>query len=345
MLERPGGTGRTTDREDVSRGTGFAVGFKNIGFSEGFDDYSTARVRLADGAATVTCACAEIGQGFVTLAQQITREVLGVDDVVLTPADTSIGSAGSTSASRQTWISGGAVQAAAEAVRHRLLEHVARARHLGPEQLVLVDGRVRTRAGTAPSLDLSVAEASAGIVLEETLEYHHAPTVPLDDDGQGDAHLAFAFAAHRAVVDVDPELGLVRLVELTTSQEVGRVLNPLQLLGQLEGGAAQGVGLAVMEEIVVDAGPDAEPLVHRLPHPHRAGPARAVGGRGHRGARAGRAVRRQGGGRAADHLVGRGGGQRHPGGHRSGPAPGAGAALRHRSGRGGRSDAMSRAAP
>jgi xanthine dehydrogenase D subunit len=254
MLELPGGAGRTTDRQDVRRGVGFAVGFKNIGFSEGFDDYSTARVRLADGAATVTCACAEIGQGFVTLAQQITREVLGVDEVVLAPADTSIGSAGSTSASRQTWISGGAVQAAAEAVRQHLLEHVAQSRGLGPEALVLQDGRVRSRAGTAPVVDLSVAEASAGLVVEETLEYHHAPTVPLDDDGQGDAHLAFAFAAHRAVVDVDPELGLVRLVGLTTSQEVGRVLNPLQLLGQLEGGAAQGVGLAVMEEIVVDQG-------------------------------------------------------------------------------------------
>ena len=97
----------------MRRGVGFAVGFKNIGFSEGYDDYSTARVRLADGVATVTCACAEIGQGFVTLAQQITREILGVDEVVLAPADTSIGSAGSTSASRQTWISGGAVEAAA----------------------------------------------------------------------------------------------------------------------------------------------------------------------------------------------------------------------------------------
>jgi xanthine dehydrogenase D subunit len=254
LLALPGGTGRTTDPSDVRRGVGFAVGFKNIGFSEGFDDYSTARVRLADGAATVTCACAEIGQGFVTLAQQITREVLGVDEVVLAPADTSIGSAGSTSASRQTWISGGAVQAAAEAVRHRLLEHVALTRRLGPEQLILVDGRVRSRAGTAPVLDLSVAEASADLVLEETVEYHHAPTTPLDEDGQGDAHLAFAFAAHRAVVDVDPDLGLVRLVDLTTSQEVGKVLNPLQLLGQLEGGAAQGVGLAVMEEIVVDEG-------------------------------------------------------------------------------------------
>ena len=105
---------RRADRRmpaDVRRGVGFAVGFKNLMFSEGFDDYSTARVRLEDGVATVHCACAEVGQGFVTLAQQIAREVLGVDEVVLAPADTAIGSAGSTSASRQTWMSGGAVAA------------------------------------------------------------------------------------------------------------------------------------------------------------------------------------------------------------------------------------------
>jgi len=222
----PGGAGRTAEWGDVRRGTGFAVGFKNIGFSEGYDDYSTARVRLADGVATVTCACAEVGQGFVTLAQQITRDALGVDEVVLSPADTAIGTAGSTSASRQTWVSGGAVLAACEAVRAAVL---ARATELG----------------------VSEAEAAAGHVFEETVEYHHAPTFPLDEDGQGDAHLALTIAAHRAVVDVDPELGLVRLVDLATSQEVGRILNPTQLLGQLEGGAAQGVGLALMEEIVV----------------------------------------------------------------------------------------------
>jgi len=222
----PGGAGRTAEWSDVRRGVGFAVGFKNIGFSEGYDDYSTARVRLADGVATVTCACAEVGQGFVTLAQQITRDALDVDEVVLSPADTSIGTAGSTSASRQTWVSGGAVLAACEAVRAKV---VARAAELG----------------------MSEAEAAAGQVFEETVEYHHAPTFPLDEDGQGDAHLALTIAAHRAVVDVDPELGLVRLVDLATSQEVGRILNPTQLLGQLEGGAAQGVGLAMMEEIVV----------------------------------------------------------------------------------------------
>jgi CO/xanthine dehydrogenase Mo-binding subunit len=76
----------------------------------------------------------------------------------------------------------------------------------------------------------------------------------LDEDGQGDAFVSFAFAAHRAVVDVDLDLGLVRVVDITTSQDVGRVLNPVQVVGQIEGGIAQGVGLAVMEELVLDHG-------------------------------------------------------------------------------------------
>ncbi len=247
----PGGAGRTADAASVRRGSGFAVGFKNIAFSEGFDDFSTARVRLDRGVATVTCACAEVGQGFVTIAQQFTREVLGIDEVVLAPADTTIGSAGSTSASRQTWMSGGAVKAAAEAVRERMLAIVATTVGVAPDTLSIAGDRIVSADGT---IDLPVAHALGDEVVEETVEYHHEPTFPLDGDGQGDAHLSFAFVAHRAVVDVDPELGLCRLVDLVTSQDVGKVLNPLQLLGQLEGGAAQGVGLALMEEILVTDG-------------------------------------------------------------------------------------------
>src|SRR5690606_11372380 len=90
----PGGAGLTAQRRDVRRGVGFAVGFKNLMYSEGFDDSSTAAVRLevgADGAplATVRCAAAEVGQGFVTLAQQIVRSELGVEHVLLGQADTS----------------------------------------------------------------------------------------------------------------------------------------------------------------------------------------------------------------------------------------------------------------
>ena len=125
-LDLPGGAGRTADRSRIRRGVGFAVSLKNFMFGGGLDDYSTARCRLENGVATITCAAAEVGQGFVTLAQQIAREVLGVDEVILEPPTTvGIGSAGSSSASRQAWMSGGAVQAACLAVRDRLLESVA----------------------------------------------------------------------------------------------------------------------------------------------------------------------------------------------------------------------------
>ena len=251
VLARPGGAGRTSDDVDVHRGVGFAVGFKNLMYAEGYDDFSTARCSLTDGVATVTCAAAEVGQGFVTLVQQFARTILGVDDVVVAPADTSIGSAGSTSASRQTMMSGGAVEQACRAVRVQLLARVAHEHLESPVELDIVDGRVRSRDGT---IDLPVVDLFPGETFEATEEFHHRATTPLDADGQGDAHVSFACAAHRAVVDVDPELGLVRVVHLATAQDVGKVLNPVQVVGQVEGGIAQGVGLAVMEELVLERG-------------------------------------------------------------------------------------------
>ena len=250
VMARPGGAGRTADDAHVRRGVGLAIGFKNLLFSEGFDDYSTARCRLENGLVTVHSACAEVGQGFVTLAQQIAREALGVDEVVLAAADTTIGSAGSTSASRQTWMSGGAVWRACLAVRDKVLEAVAVEHDCAVDSLEWIDDHIMVPDG--PSID--VRGFSEGRVFEEVVEYHHEPTAALDENGQGNAHVSFAFAAHRAVVDVDVELGLTRVVEIATTQDVGRLLNPLQALGQIEGGIAQGVGLAVMEEIVFDEG-------------------------------------------------------------------------------------------
>ncbi|MGI9052184.1 MAG: xanthine dehydrogenase subunit D [Ilumatobacteraceae bacterium] len=246
-MRLPGGAGLTARVGDVRRGIGWGVAIKNLMYSEGFDDFSTARCRLAGGVASLKFATAEVGQGFVTIAQQIARTVLGVDTVALDPIDTSIGSAGSTSASRQTWMSGGAVDAACRAVRERLFEHVGR--HYGIDPLRLaIDGT--DVVDTTGDLRVSVADATAHVELDETVEFHHRPTEELDDDGQGNCHTAFAFVAHRAVVDVDPELGLVKVVQVATAQDVGRALNPLAVIGQIEGGISQGLGLAVMEEIV-----------------------------------------------------------------------------------------------
>ena len=250
-MARPGGAGRTADDSHVRRGVGYAASIKNLLFSEGFDDYSTAACRLSEGVATITCACVEVGQGFVTLAQQIAREILGTQQVLLDPADTSIGSAGSSSASRQTWMSGGAVLAACEAVRDEVLAHVAAETGLPPSDLALRDGAVVSADG---NFHRDLAEVTADRDFRHEIEFHHEPTTEVDADGQGRPHASFAFAAHRAVVDVDPDLGLLRTVEVATTQDVGRILNPVQAVGQIEGGIAQGVGLAVMEEIVLEGG-------------------------------------------------------------------------------------------
>ncbi len=250
-MKLPGGAGRTADAGDIVRGIGWGVSIKNLMYSEAFDDYSTARCRLVDGPDGPTVhlkfATAEVGQGFVTLAPQIARSVLGLDRVVLDPIDTQVGSAGSTSASRQTWMSGGAVNAACKAVRDLVFGHLAQA-HGWDASALLVDGT--DVVDPANGRRMAMAEACAGLEFDETVEYHHPPTTELDQNGQGNPHTAFAFVAHRAVVDVDPELGLVKVVQIATAQDVGRALNPLSVIGQIEGGIAQGLGLAVMEEII-----------------------------------------------------------------------------------------------
>ena len=250
-LDLPGGSGITAERKHIRRGIGWGVSIKNIMYSEGFDDYSTARCTLRDGKVVLKFATSEVGQGFVTLAPQIARSVLGVDDVVCDTIDTNIGSAGSTSASRQTWMSGGAVDGACRLVRERLFEHVGKQHGIDPIRLVIEDTDIVDTVGT---LRVSVAEATQGVTFSEEFEHHHRTTEDLDENGQGNCHVAFAFVAHRAAVDVDPELGLVKVVQIATTQDVGRALNPLSVLGQIEGGIAQGLGLAVMEEIVVDNG-------------------------------------------------------------------------------------------
>jgi CO/xanthine dehydrogenase Mo-binding subunit len=222
-IRLPGGAGNTTRGEGVRRGVGFAVGFKNIGYSEGFDDFCAARVRLfADGSAEVHCAAAEVGQGVTNVIVQVACRELGTERVQLAPGSTAhVGSSGSASASRMTWMAAGAVR---DACREALAE--------------------RERRG-------------GGEVDVEHI-YRHPPTKALDPEtGQisdGPAHVAFACAAMKAVVEVDVDLGLTRVVWIGTAQDVGKAMNRQAVEGQIEGGTAQGLGLAVMEEILTRDG-------------------------------------------------------------------------------------------
>ena len=253
----PGGVGNTTHGEAVVRGVGYALGMKAIGFSGGVDDISTARVSVSVAGgrpvAEVYSAASECGQGIVAVQAQIVRTELGIDSVTVRPADTDIGDAGSSAASRQTWMTGGAVEGACHGVRDRILERAARRIGCSPRDLALTPHGI-TVPGKGEAL-VSLADILDGDTIEHTFVYHHRPTEPIDDvRGQGDAHIAFAYAAHRAVVDVDTELGLVRVVELATAQDVGKAMNPQAVEGQIEGGSAQGLGLALLEEVQVEDG-------------------------------------------------------------------------------------------
>jgi xanthine dehydrogenase D subunit len=253
LLTLPGAVGNTTHGEGVRRGIGYSVTYKNIGYSEGFDDHSTARVRLqmtgGEAVATVHTAAVEVGQGLITVQQQIARTELGVERVVVVPADTQVGSAGSTSASRQTYVTGGAVKAACEAVRDRVLQRAA-VTFGRPAASLRLDGE--KIVGSSGEVLGGLADVLGEEAVEETVEWRHRPTHAIDPEtGQGDAHVQFAFSAHRAVVDVDTELGLVKVVALDTAQDVGKAINPDAVVGQIQGGSAQGMGLALMEEVLV----------------------------------------------------------------------------------------------
>ncbi|WP_028926568.1 xanthine dehydrogenase subunit D [Pseudonocardia acaciae] len=253
LRDVPGGVANTTHGEGVRRGVGYAVAYKNVGFSEGYDDYSTARVRLevvgGEAAVTVHTAAAEVGQGLVTVEQQICRTELGVDTVTVQPKDTAVGSAGSTSASRQTYMTGGAVKLACERVRDRVFALAATRFGVAESGLRLDGGKLVSDGHGVLSTLVDVLGTE---VIDETAVYRHRPTEEIDPEtGQGFAHVQYAFSAHRAVVDVDVELGLIKVVELACTQDVGKAINPEAVLGQIQGGTAQGLGLAVMEEIQV----------------------------------------------------------------------------------------------
>jgi len=163
-------------------------------------------------------------------------------------------------------MSGGAVRGACVAAVDRLLARVARGLALSPEvveaprrALAITGGEI---VGAEVGVRMPLAEALAAGPVDAEYTFHHRRTTGLDARGQGDPHVAFAASAHRAVVDVDLDLGLVRVVSMSLAQDCGRVLNPLSLRGQVEGGTAQGLGLAVMEELVTSGGVVTNPTLH-----------------------------------------------------------------------------------
>ena len=233
------------------RGVGVGCMWYGIG-NTSLSNPSTMRLGLKpNGRVTLYNGAVDIGQGSNTIMVQIAADALGVPmerfDLIMGDTDLTE-DAGKTSASRQTFVSGKAVEQAAAALRAELLRRL----NAGEDaELVLEQGRVEARdAAGARRLDLATLPVDErGDVLSATGSFD-PPTTPLDADGQGVPYATYGFAAQLAEVTVDLELGTVRVLRIVAAHDVGRAINPIQVEGQIHGGVAQGLGLALMEEYV-----------------------------------------------------------------------------------------------
>ncbi len=233
----------------VKRGAGIGCMWYGIG-NTSLSNPSTIRVGLSrEGKITLYSGAAEIGEGVSTALSQICADALGVSlhHVGLVMGDTDrTADAGKTSASRQTFVSGKATELAALDLRRQIFaaagapedEWRNRRYGLSCENASLVFERDGVRHAWKPDRDL-VGEG-----------FFDPPAAPLDEHGQGVPYATYAFAAQVALVEVDLELGTTQVLELYAAHDVGRAINPIQVEGQIHGGAAQGLGLALMEEYV-----------------------------------------------------------------------------------------------
>jgi len=235
--------------EIVKRGVGLAGGWYGCG-NTSLPNPSTIKAGIrADGTLVLHQGAMDIGQGANTVIAQIFAQALGVPvaHVTLIGPDTDLTpDAGKTSASRQTFVTGAAAKLSGQAMRASILKLCN-----APEDAVigLGDGLSVTGAETHRiALDRMVPDAEGYVI--RSCETYDPPTKPLDANGQGSPYAQFGYAAHLAIVEVDLALGTCKPIRFTAAHDVGQAINPLLVEGQVQGGIAQGLGMALMEEYI-----------------------------------------------------------------------------------------------
>jgi CO/xanthine dehydrogenase Mo-binding subunit len=253
---------RTPATETVKTGQGFANYMQSYGRIMWFHDTSRAWVGLElDGTVVIRCGVPDLGAGQVNSLCQIASEVLGVSlgDITIYSTDSAVTPlAGTSTATRQLYMSGNAVLNAATEVRKVLLQRASQQFEESPGNLDLADGMVFVR--TAPDKSVPLAEvasmcAAEGLPLSNLALFRAPFTAQLDPaDLTGDIFPDFTFGAHAVEVAVDTETGEVTLLKSVGCHDVGRAINPVAVEGQIQGGSAQGLGYALMEEVIVSEG-------------------------------------------------------------------------------------------
>ncbi len=236
---------------DKRRAWGVACAYKNTGFGSGAYDAAGAEVELfADGRAAVRAGAAEIGQGLVGVLAQIVAEELGVpyDKVDVLVADTDRTLDGfATTASRQTYVTGNAARYASREARALLSQTAAEMLDAAPESLVFADGTVSYNGRGVSLTDVIKQARREGRVPKVSYQY----VAPQTEKYQ---HFAFGFGAQAVLVEVDVKTGETKVLKVIAACDVGRVMNPLALLGQVEGSISMGLGMALQENFVMKDG-------------------------------------------------------------------------------------------
>ncbi|RUX96982.1 molybdopterin-dependent oxidoreductase [Mesorhizobium sp. M7D.F.Ca.US.004.01.2.1] len=255
---RPHWARATTDADafnsanrDRKRGVGVASCWYGCG-NTSLPNPSTIRVGIAaDGTVILHQGAVDIGQGSNTVITQICADALGLplEKFQLKSADTSITpDAGKTSASRQTFVTGKAAEKAGRALRDKILRFANvsgnAALQLDGQAIVIREGEATRR------IDLASLDVDAEGFVFRAQETYDPPTLPLDAKGQGKPYAVYGFGAQIAELEVDLKLGTVKLIKITAAHDVGKAINPLLVEGQIEGGIAQGIGMALMEEYI-----------------------------------------------------------------------------------------------
>lgn len=213
---------------------------------------STIRIGVThDGRLMLHQGATDIGQGSNTVISQIAADALGaaLSDIHLIGPDTALTpDAGKTSASRQTVVTGKAAERAARALRAAILARANRGEDariaFAPGKVVVTDAAGRTEIALGP-----LPQDARGYAFSAE-ESYDPPTRPLDADGQGAPYAVYGYGAQMAEVEVDMELGTVKVTRITAAHDLGRVINPMLAEGQIAGGIAQGLGMALMEDYV-----------------------------------------------------------------------------------------------
>ena len=239
----------------LRRGVGVAGMWYGCG-NTSLPNPSTMRLGLKpDGRLVLFQGAVDIGQGSNTVVPQICADTLGAPLALfdLASADTdATPDCGKTSASRQTFVSGKAAFLAGQAMRRTIL----RLANVGEEATLHFDGDtiVIEGAGGERRVKLSALSLNKSGFVAEVQETFDPPTTPLDENGQGEPYAVFGYGAHLAAIEVDIELGRVKVLRLICAHDVGKAINPTLIEGQIEGGAAQGLGMALMEEFIPGKG-------------------------------------------------------------------------------------------